>query len=73
MKSAAAEAIRAELQTGPPGQQAYGRCSDLRDEQLDRVVAHVGGDVDLAVSALRMRPWPPWMMGVLYPARTSAP
>lgn len=69
MKSASAEAVRWDLRE----REAFGRCSDLDDEQLDRVIAHVGGNVGLAADALAQRPWPAWLMGVLFPNRRSVP
>lgn len=60
-----ATAVRALLQAGAPGEQAYGRCSDLSDSQIDRVIARVGS-VEFADVALRLRPWPPWLNRVLF-------
>jgi len=58
--------VRQLLRTGAPSEQAFGRCSGLSDEQIDRVCALVGG-FELAAVALRLRPWPPWLHDVLFP------
>jgi hypothetical protein len=61
-----ATCVRDLLRAGTPGEQAYGRCSSLTDEQLNRVVAHTGS-VDFAAIALRFRPWPEWLHELLFP------
>jgi hypothetical protein len=68
-----AEAVRTLLRQGPKSHQAYGRCSTLTDEQLVRLIEHCADSVENAHDALRMRPWPRWMHGVLFPGRTSRP
>jgi hypothetical protein len=72
--------VRTLLGIGPRETHATGRCSDLTDEQLSQLVEHVktpNADlsvaIDVAAVALKMRPWPTWVMGVLYPSRTSRP
>ena len=61
-----ATAVRTLLSAGPPVEQAFGRCSSLSDEQIARVVEHVGG-VEFADIALRFRPWPEWLREILFP------
>lgn len=64
-----ADVIRHQLRE----RDAIGRCTDLTNDQIHRVVDHVQGYLTLAIEALAMRPWPTWMTGVLFPGRTSRP
>lgn len=65
----AAEDVRSRLRE----RGAFGRCSSLSDQQIVRVVEHVKGLRWLAAEALAMRPWPTWMVPLLFPRRTSKP
>lgn len=63
-----AEAVRFKLDA----RGVFGRCNDLTDEQLARLVTRTLS-IEVALDALAMRPWPSWLIGVLYPGRTSRP
>lgn len=69
LKATAVQAVRFKLKHDG----AFGRCSDLTDDQIYRVIVHANSSVTIAVDALAMRPWPTWLMDVLYPGRTSKP